>query len=245
MTIAIVAFLLLVAIALAFRGHGYWAWVVPGVAALGLWGGTLTPITFGVIAILFGSVALIFGLPAVRRRLVSRMVMRKIGPMLPVLGDTERIALEAGTVWWDRDLFSGAPNWKTLLSFTPQSLSASEQAFLEGPVEELCAMLDRQTITQLGDLPSDIWSFLKSERFFGLIIPESFGGLGFSAAAHSADGDLGGPGIPLTASTPTPRSAAPNEARPTLITRGPFSSRDRPVTKRLRDPPARSPCRPE
>jgi acyl-CoA dehydrogenase len=143
-------------------------------------------IPLGIVLSLVVAVVLVLGVPALRRPIVSRPIMRRIGPLLPVLGDTERIALDAGTVWWDRDLFSGAPNWRTLLAFKPQPLSATERAFLDGPVQELCTMLDRQTITQLGDLPPDIWSFLKEHRFFGLIIPESYGGLGFSAAAHSA-----------------------------------------------------------
>lgn len=138
------------------------------------------------LIVLLAALVLVLGVPFLRRQLVTRPIMRRIGPLLPVLGETERIALEAGTVWWDRDLFSGAPNWRSLLAFSPQPLSAEEQAFLDGPVEELCAMLDRQAITQLGDLPAEIWSFLKENRFFGLIIPESYGGLGFSAAAHSA-----------------------------------------------------------
>ena len=186
MTILSVVILLVVFAFLLFRGHGFWAWVIPTSVALGLWGGALPSLTFGVLVFVLATLALIFSVPAVRRRLVSRLVMRRIGPLLPVIGDTERIALEAGTVWWDRDLFSGAPDWRTLLAFDPQPLSAAEQAFVDGPVDELCAMLDRQTITQLGDLPPDIWSFLKDHRFFGLIIPESYGGLGFSAAAHSA-----------------------------------------------------------
>ena len=186
MTLLLVAGLLLIALTLAFLGHGYWAWVIPVAAAVGLGGDELTPLALAGIGLLFAALALVTGVPALRRHVVSRPVMQRIGPLLPVLGDTERIALEAGTVWWDRDLFSGAPDWRALLAFEPKPLSTTEQAFVDGPVEKLCAMLDRQAITQLGDLPPDIWSFLKDHQFFGLIIPESYGGLGFSAAAHSA-----------------------------------------------------------
>ena len=178
--------LIVIAVGCAFRGWGYWAWVIPAAGGLGWWSASLASPLFGTLTVVLVAMALVFGLPTVRRAVVSRFVMRRIGPLLPVLGDTERIALEAGTVWWDRDLFSGAPDWRRLLQFASQSLSAAEQAFLDGPVEELCAMLDQPAILRLGDLPPNIWKFLKRHRFFGLIIPESFGGLGFSAAAHSA-----------------------------------------------------------
>ena len=185
-TIVATLLLIVIAVGCAFRGWGYWAWVIPGACGLGWWSASLTWPVFGTLAVVLVALALVFGLPTVRRAVVSRFVMRRIGPLLPVLGDTERIALEAGTVWWDLDLFSGAPDWRRLLQFVPQPLSAGEQAFLDGPVEELCAMLDQPTILRLGDLPPNVWEFLKRRRFFGLIIPESFGGLGFSAAAHSA-----------------------------------------------------------
>ncbi|MCI0546538.1 MAG: acyl-CoA dehydrogenase, partial [Candidatus Rokubacteria bacterium] len=106
--------------------------------------------------------------------------------MLPRMGDTERIALEAGTVWWDGELFSGAPDWRRLLDFQVRPLSDRERAFLDGPVQELCTMLDEWTIAQAGDLPPNVWEFIKRHRFFGMIIPEEYGGLGFSAIAHSA-----------------------------------------------------------
>ena len=121
-----------------------------------------------------------------RRRLLTARLMPRIAAILPRLGDTERIALEAGTVWWDRDLFSGAPRWQTLFDFQPQPLSAQEQAFIDGPVQQLCRMLDDWEISQAGDLPGEIWSFLKAQRFFGMVVPAEFGGLGFSAQAHSA-----------------------------------------------------------
>ena len=112
--------------------------------------------------------------------------MRLIQPMLPRISDTERTALEAGTVWWERDLFSGRPEWRKLLAFRARPLSQREHAFLDGPVDELCSMLREWDIVRAGDLPLEVWSFLKRHRFFGMIIPEEHGGLGFSAAAQSA-----------------------------------------------------------
>jgi acyl-CoA dehydrogenase len=105
--------------------------------------------------------------------------------VLPRLGETERIALEAGTVWWDAELFSGRPDWHKLLDFEPKRLTPDEQAFMDGPVEELCRRLDDWQINQLRDLPTSIWVFLKTNGFFGMIIPKEYGGHGFSAIAHS------------------------------------------------------------
>ncbi len=105
--------------------------------------------------------------------------------VLPRLGPTERIALEAGTVWWDGDLFAGMPDWRKLLDFQPRPLNAEEQAFLDGPTEQLCRLVDDWEIYQQRDLPAPVWEFIKEKRFFGMIIPKEYGGLGFSALAHS------------------------------------------------------------
>jgi acyl-CoA dehydrogenase len=121
-----------------------------------------------------------------RRDLVTRFVMPLVGRMLPRLGDTEREALEAGTVWWDGELFRGAPDWQRLLDFQVAELSAAERAFLDGPVEEICRQLDDWDVVQRGDLPPAVWDRLRRERFFGMIIPPEWGGLGYSAQAHSA-----------------------------------------------------------
>ncbi len=121
-----------------------------------------------------------------RQRWITRPLMPRVARLLPRLGNTERVALEAGSVGWDGELFSGAPDWPALFAFGAKPLSDSEQAFLAGPVEELCARLDNWLITQAGDLSEETWAFLRRERFFGLIIPEAYGGRGFSAQAHAA-----------------------------------------------------------
>jgi acyl-CoA dehydrogenase len=131
-------------------------------------------------------IAVVFAVPTIRTTVISGPLMGRLRSFLPQMGDTERIALEAGTVWWDGELFSGKPDWQKLLDFEPKPLSPREQAFLDGPVEDLCKMLDDWKITQDRGLPSEAWDFLKREKFFGMIIPESHGGLGFSALAHSA-----------------------------------------------------------
>jgi acyl-CoA dehydrogenase len=106
--------------------------------------------------------------------------------MLPPLSRTEREALEAGTVWWDGELFTGKPDWDRLLAMPGPKLTDEEQAYLDGPVEELCRMLDDwRIVNRLRDLPPEAWSFIKEKAFFGMIIPKEFGGLGFSTLAHS------------------------------------------------------------
>lgn len=140
-----------------------------------------------ILALLAGTaLAGVLGITPVRRALVSAPAMKIARGTLPVIGDTERIALEAGSVWWDGELFSGKPNWKKLLAFDIQPLSAEEKAFLEGPVEELCGMIDDHQIFQDRDLSAKTWKFMKDKKFFGMIIPKEYGGLGFSAIAHSA-----------------------------------------------------------
>ena len=178
---------LLVFLVLAFRGLGFLGWI----AAAGVWligwriVGIDSSLLFETTAIALVALAVLFGVPLVRRQLVSRFVMPRFAKVLPRLGETERIALEAGSVWWDGDLFSGMPDWNKLLAFDVPPLSADERAFLDGPVEELCRRLSDWDVYQQRDLPPEIWDFIKRERFFGMIIPKEFGGLGFSAIAHS------------------------------------------------------------
>jgi acyl-CoA dehydrogenase len=107
--------------------------------------------------------------------------------MLPDISETEQVALDAGTVGWEGELFAGKPDWKLLKKQPYLALSVEEQAFLDGPVEELCHMLNSWEITHIdADLNPETWEFLKRNRFFGMIIPKEYGGLGFSAMAHRA-----------------------------------------------------------
>ncbi len=123
---------------------------------------------------------------ALRISLVSRPFLRVYRRMLPAMSTTEREALEAGTVWWDGDLFTGNPRWERLMQAKAPALTAEEQAFLDGPCEELCRMADDWDIThRRGDLPPEMWAMLKTRGFFAMIIPKEFGGLGYSAYAHS------------------------------------------------------------
>ena len=173
--------------ALAFRGFGFLAWVAAGAALLLGWriGGVAHPALFLACTVVLIALAALSGVPLLRRNLVSRFVMPAFANVLPRLGATERIALEAGSVWWDGDLFGGMPDWNKLLAFRVPPLRAHEQAFLDGAVEELCRRLDDWEVYQRRDLPPEIWEFIRRERFLGMIIPAEHGGLGFSALAHS------------------------------------------------------------
>jgi acyl-CoA dehydrogenase len=118
--------------------------------------------------------------------LISGPFMKTYRRLLPSMSDTERDALEAGTVWWDGELFTGNPDWRKLRDAPPPRLSAEEQAFIEGPCDTLCRMLDDFDIThRRGDLPPEVWDYIKSQRFFAMIIPRRYGGLEFSTYAHS------------------------------------------------------------
>ncbi|MGY3135216.1 acyl-CoA dehydrogenase [Bradyrhizobium sp. USDA 4501] len=121
-----------------------------------------------------------------RRDYMTKPIFSWARGVLPTMSDTEREALEAGDVWWDADLFTGNPDWSKLLAFAPARLTEEEQAFLHGPVDELCRMLDEWKINwEWRDLPPEVWAFIKAKKFFGMIIPKEFGGLGFSPYAHS------------------------------------------------------------
>ncbi|MBX9964429.1 MAG: acyl-CoA dehydrogenase [Burkholderiales bacterium] len=136
---------------------------------------------------LVAAAAILLGVAPLRRRLLSDPMLGWFRKVLPQVSQTEQEALDAGTVWWDGDLFSGRPDWKRLLAFPKPTLSAEEQAFMDGPVEEFCAMLDDWEVShELNDLPPDAWQYIKDRGFLGMIIPKQYGGLGFSALAHSA-----------------------------------------------------------
>jgi len=121
-----------------------------------------------------------------RRENISKRLLEIYKRMLPPMSRTEREALEAGTVWWEGELFSGQPAWEKLMNMPAPRLTKEEQAFLDGPTEELCAMLDDWQIThELADMPAEVWAYIKAQGFFAMIIPKQYGGLGFSALANS------------------------------------------------------------
>jgi acyl-CoA dehydrogenase len=138
------------------------------------------------VLVIVAAVVLTLALPPLRRNLVSRHVLKWFRSVLPPMSSTEKAAIDAGTTWWDAEVFSGKPDWHKLLRVEPSALSDGEQAFLDGPVEELCKMLDDWAINnELNDLPESVWEFLKVKRFFGMIIPKAHGGLEFSPRGQS------------------------------------------------------------
>ncbi len=122
----------------------------------------------------------------IRRRFLINPLFNFYGKIQPSMSSTEREALEAGTVSWEGELFAGRPHWQNLLALPKPTLSAEEQAFMDGPVETLCGMLNDWQIThEYADLPPQVWDYLKQQGFFALIIPKEYGGLDFSAYAHA------------------------------------------------------------
>ncbi|MBY5920106.1 acyl-CoA dehydrogenase [Ferrimonas balearica] len=128
----------------------------------------------------------IFGVTDIRRQLISRPAFAFFKRVLPPLSQTEREAMEAGNVWWDGELFRGAPDWNQLHSYPANTLTDEEQAFLDNQVATLLTMLDDYEIVQgQQDLPEPVWEYIKKEKFFSFIIPKAYGGLAFSAHAAS------------------------------------------------------------
>jgi acyl-CoA dehydrogenase len=138
-----------------------------------------------VLWLLYAPFALL-NVESMRRDYVSLPLLEVFRRMLPPLSQTEKDALETGTVWWEGELFSGMPDWNVLRKLPPPRLTEEEQAFLDGPTEELCRMLDDWEIThELADMPERVWTFIKEQRFFAMILPKEYGGLGFSPVANS------------------------------------------------------------
>ncbi len=171
--------------ALAYRRSSLAIWtaaIAAFLAALQLAGGSLSPIPW----IVFGAVAVVLNLKPLRQALLSKPLLGWFRNVLPPMSQTEKDAIDAGTVWWDAELFSGKPEWNRLLTAPAATLSDEEQAFIDGPVEEFCRLLDDWKITEdLNDLPAEAWDFIRKHRLFGMIIPKEYGGLDFSARAQS------------------------------------------------------------
>ncbi|MCU7845798.1 MAG: acyl-CoA dehydrogenase [Candidatus Thiodiazotropha sp. (ex Monitilora ramsayi)] len=136
--------------------------------------------------LLYAGFLFFYLMPEQRQAWITRPLLKAFRKVMPAMSDTEKEALNAGNVWWDGELFSGQPDWRHLLRHPSCRLTAREQAFIDGPVQELCDKLDDWEITHKEqDLPEEVWQFIKDAGLFGMIIPESYGGLGFSAYAHS------------------------------------------------------------
>jgi len=151
--------------------------------AVGLAGANLAATIVAAVLLALGTLP--FLITPLRQKFITAPLLKFYTKILPPLSDTERTALEAGTVGFEGELFSGMPKWDQLLAQPKPVLTAEEQAFLDGPVEEVCRMTNDWEITHVhADLTPEIWEFLKKNKFFGMIIPKEYGGLGFSALAH-------------------------------------------------------------
>lgn len=175
---------IVVALALAWFAAPLWLWslgVIAGLAALSL-DGSIPWIGWGIAL----PVLLILNVRPLRRALLSNRLLVWFRSVLPPLSETEQVALDAGNTWWDAELFTGRPDWKKLLEAPAARLTEEEQAFIDGPVDEFCKLLDDWKITaEDKDLPPEAWDFIRKHKLFGMIIPKEYGGLEFSALANS------------------------------------------------------------
>lgn len=189
MTLLFVLALLVAGLACAFLRASVTVWAIV-TAAVGLaftLTGTPGWITLTVFWVLFLPVALLLTNRNWRRQFLTRPAMDAFAAMTPQISETEQIALDAGTVGFEGELFSGHPNWDRFIKQPLPELTTAEQAFVDGPVEELCDMLDEWENTHYrAEVTDEVWSHLRKHRFFGMIIPPEYGGLGFSATAHRA-----------------------------------------------------------
>ncbi len=200
---------------LAYHRAPLWAWTL-GAALLLAFGLMLNSVSIGgqlFWAAVFALLAAPLNILPLRRLLISRHLFTFFKRALPAMSDTEREAIEAGTVWWDAELFSGKPDFRKLLEVPPPQLTKAEQDFLDGPVNELCELINDWEITHvLHDLPPEVWRFLKDKGFFGMIIPKKYGGLEFSALGHSAVvGKIASRSITAAVTVMVPNSLGPAE----------------------------------
>lgn len=189
MTLLMLLALLTISLSCAFYGARLIVWTVAMATAIVLFGATgkLALLVLVPTVLVFAAVAVPLNYLPWRKRFLSAPFLQQYLRMIPEMSETEQVALEAGTVGWEGELFAGHPNWKKLQDIPYLSLTVEEQAFIDGPVEELCDMLNQWDITHRdADLNPATWEFLKRHKFFGMIIPKDYGGLGFSALAHRA-----------------------------------------------------------
>ncbi|QOK92758.1 acyl-CoA dehydrogenase [Ralstonia pseudosolanacearum] len=183
-----IALLCIGALGLASMEAPVLAWLAGTVAwlAAGAWLGLAGSVAIAALAIVLVLPALLLALKPLRRALITRPVLATFRAILPAMSQTERDAIEAGTVWWDAELFSGRPDWKRLRAAPAPRLTPEEQAFLDVEAEKLCGLANDWESTQVWqDLSPEAWAYAKQAGFLGMIIPREYGGKGFSAYAHS------------------------------------------------------------
>ena len=175
--------------------------------------GTFSNLIGFVSWLLFAVIALPLNINNIRQQFISMPLLALFKKIMPQMSSTEQEAIDAGTTWFDADLFRGDPDWNKLHNYPKPRLSTEEQAFLDGPVEEVCAMVNDWHIThEIADLPPQIWQFLKEKKFFAMIIKKQFGGLEFSAYAQSRVlQKLTGASSVLASTVGVPNSLGPGE----------------------------------
>jgi len=163
--------------------------------------------------IVFLALTLPFTLSNIRQQHITKKLLAFYRKVMPEMSSTEQEAIDAGTVWWDGDIFSGKPDWEKLHRIPKGRLTAEEQAFLDGPVEEVCSMVDEWQINHKdADLSPEIWAYLKEHKFFAMIIKKEYGGLAFSAFAQSRVlQKLAGVSAVLSSTVGVPNSLGPGE----------------------------------
>lgn len=182
-------------------------------AALVMIVGTSLDITGFFSWLLFLVIALPLNMSQIRQTYLTKPMLKMYRSIMPEMSSTEKEAIEAGTTWWEADLFAGNPNWNKLHNYPQPRLTAEEQAFLNGPVEQACQMANTHQIShELADLPDELWQFLKDNGFFAMIIKKKYGGLAFSAYAQSRVlQKLAGVSSELAVSVGVPNSLGPGE----------------------------------
>jgi acyl-CoA dehydrogenase len=188
MAIMDVAILLAATVMLAYFCASVWLWtIVFGITLIVVsCYGSLGYLSLFLIWLVYIAAVLFANLHTLRLRYFTHPLIKRLQKAMPTISETEREAIESGDVWWEKELFCGRPNWKTLLAIPSPQLSSEEQAFLDNQVQTLCDMLDDWKIFNNDhNLTKETWDYLKHERFFGIVLPKEYGWLGFSALAHS------------------------------------------------------------
>ncbi len=187
--IAYFVLLILLSVAFVSLGMSMRGWLAA--ATVAMVAGMLTGVTNGLLSFLTALITgalllLLYYAPDLRRRWLTKPLFNRVAAVMPPISRTEQEAIDAGTVWWDAELFSGSPDWQRLMTVDAPKMNQAERDFIEGPVEELCEMSDDWEIShELNDLPPSVWRYIREQRFFGLNASSEYGGLDFSPYAQS------------------------------------------------------------
>tara|TARA_R110002110_G_scaffold195770_1_gene405422 strand:- start:21712 stop:24207 length:2496 start_codon:yes stop_codon:yes gene_type:complete len=200
------------AVAYARLNRFIWPPIVLGCLILGQLGGFIHFSAFALWPIFFLATALAH-IPSLRKKMLTGRIFKFFQEQLPPLSETEKAAIDAGDVGWEAKLFQGQPNWQELLSIAKPALKENEQSFMDNQVNTLCQMTnDWEIIQEQSDLPAGVWEYLKREKFFGMMIPKEYGGLGFSALMHSTViARLASRSLSLATTAMVPNSLGPGE----------------------------------